>query len=231
MGKRLDIEPGQKFGRLTIIRETQRRAKKRYFLCRCDCGNERTVRLVAMRAGEVKSCGCLRNEQNRVANMSHGLWGTSLYWSWHSMKDRCLNPNCAVYKHYGARGIAVCDDWMGFEAFRDWALSNSYKEGLTIERIDVNGNYEPDNCTWIPMSEQSNNKRSSRIITFRDKTMNLKKWADHLGLRPSVLWGRLDRGWSVEKAFTTPLQNRYSRGKTCLKSSASLPEVRETVTT
>jgi len=207
----LKINPGDRFGRLVIVREVERRKKKRYFLCRCDCGNERVVRLVAMRAGEVKSCGCLRDEQNRVAAIKHGCWGTGPYWCWHSMKDRCLNPNSAVYHHYGGRGITVCPEWMEFEPFYQWAIENGYRPGLTLDRIDNNGNYEPSNCRWVTRRQQMLNTRRNKRLTFNGETKTLKEWADDLRFEYHVLRNRIARGWSVRRAFTTPLQHQMSR--------------------
>ncbi len=210
MPKRIEVKLGEKFGKLTIIKEVQKRAGKRYFLCLCDCGNKREERLVALRAGKIKSCGCARNERNRISNLSHGLSGTSLYGSWHGMKQRCLNPNSKNYKYYGGRGITVCQEWIEFETFCQWAISHGYKNGLTIERIDPNGNYEPRNCSWIPKSEQSNNTCRSKRINFQSKTQTLRDWANELNMDYKMLQRRLAHGWSVEKTFTTPLQERYS---------------------
>lgn len=211
MGRRLKIKKGDRYGRYTIIHEVEQRSKKRYFLCRCDCGSEREVRLVALRAGEIKSCGCLRDEQNRVANLSHGGWGTRLYSIWHGMKQRCLNPEIDTYKHYGGRGIKICKDWMGFEKFRSWALSNGYEDDLTIERIDNNGNYEPSNCSWISQSEQMNNTRNTKLITYEGKTQNIMGWSKELGLNYRKIQRRIASGWSPDRAFTEPLN--YHRDK------------------
>lgn len=161
MPSRIDIQTGDRFGRFTIVREVERRAKKRYFLCKCDCGQTREVRFVALRAGAIVSCGCARDERNRTGPITHGLSGSGIYSSWHCMKQRCQNPKKAEYRFYGGRGITICDEWQTFEEFRDWALANGYQKGLTIERINVNGNYEPSNCTWIPKSQQSANTRRS----------------------------------------------------------------------
>ena len=208
--KRIEVQTGDRYGRLTVLRELPKRKKKRYFLCKCDCGNLREVRFVAMRARETKSCGCLRDERNCVSNLKHNMYGTRLYGSWHCMKQRCLNPNSSAYKHYGGRGIKVCKAWMEFILFRNWALSHGFKEGLTIERIDNNGNYESSNCTWIPQSKQSHNTRRNRFITYKGKTKILKDWAREIGMHQQVLSKRLDNGWSIEKALTTPIQEKYS---------------------
>lgn len=213
MGQKIEVHQGDRYGILTIIRELPKRVKKRYFLCKCDCGNLREVRFVGMRAGESKSCGCLRNERNRTANLSHGMAGSPLYSSWHCMKQRCLNKKRRHYEDYGGRGIKVCLEWMDFIPFRDWALAHGYKDGLTIERIDCNGNYESSNCTWIPQGEQSNNTRRNRRITYQGKTQILKDWAKELSLDYKMLCNRLRHGWSVEKAFNLSLQTKHSHKK------------------
>jgi hypothetical protein len=117
------------------------------------------------------------------------------------MKKRCLNPNNHAYKYYGGLGIKVCSDWLSFELFRDWALRSGYEDDLTIERREYNGNYEPSNCAWVPISEQNNNKSNSRMITYMDKTQTLRDWSRELGIKYTTLHGRLRRGWPVNKAF------------------------------
>lgn len=205
MSRRLKIHKGERYGRYTIIHEVEQRNKKRYFLCKCDCGNEREVRLVALRAGEIKSCGCLRDEQNRVANLRHGGWGTRLYNIWHGMKQRCLNPNDSNYIHYGGRGIGVCVEWLEFELFQEWALSNGYRDDLTIERTNVDGDYEPSNCSWISQSEQLMNTRRSRWITYNGRTKNLKEWSEKLNIDYKTLQRRLSSGWTFERAINEPI--------------------------
>lgn len=209
----LHITPGDRYGRLVVVAEAPKRRKMRHFLCRCDCGNTITTRLSALRNGKSKSCGCLRVEQNRTANLTHGLSHRPLYRTWHGMKQRCLNPNAVAYEHYGGRGITICDEWLEYEPFHRWALANGYRKGLSIERIDVDGNYEPSNCTWIARNRQTENTRRSRPVTFRGETKILKHWARDLGLPAKLLRNRLNRGWSVEKAFSTPLDVSRSHPK------------------
>ncbi len=211
--KRLEIKAGDRFGRLTIIRELSKYKQKRYFLCRCECGNTRRVRLVAMRAGEIKSCGCLRDEQNRVAGYKHGLHGSGPYWSWRDMKQRCFNLNNVSYKYYGGRGITICEEWLEYENFYAWAIENGHKSGLTIERINNNGNYEPKNCCWIPAQKQSENTRRSKYISYQGETKILKHWAKATGIRYSVLQARFANGWSTEKALNTPVRKQVARCK------------------
>ena len=205
MPKKLEIKSGDKFNRFTVIREVERRCQKRYFLCKCDCGTEKVVSLNNLRTGHSKSCGCFIADFNRSVRTKHGYCGSRLYEIWCGMKKRCLNPNNHAYKYYGGRGIKVSEDWIYFESFCDWALSNGYRDDLTLERLDFNGNYEPSNCSWIPLKEQNNNKKTSKIITYKGKTRSLKDWANHLGIYYQTLHGRLAAGWSVEKAFNTPV--------------------------
>jgi hypothetical protein len=122
------------------------------------------------------------------------------------MKTRCSNPNASRYSNYGGRGISVCDEWQEFINFKDWALSTGYKDNLTIDRIDVNGNYEPANCRWATRKEQANNKTTSHLITYKNETKTMSQWADVLGFELDTLKRRIYLGWSVEKAFTTSLR-------------------------
>lgn len=122
------------------------------------------------------------------------------------MKRRCLSVDDPSYFNYGGRGISVCDDWLNFKAFHKWAYENGFEEGLTLERIDVDGNYEPSNCKWIPKSMQSENTRKCKFITYQGETKILKHWAKELGMSYHALQHRLNRGWTVEEAFNTPIR-------------------------
>lgn len=207
MGKFIDLA-GQKFGRLTVLERAENKGKSVVWLCRCDCGQETKVTPNHLKSGHTKSCGCLHIEcavNQGHKNATHGMKGTRLYKIWGGIKTRCLNCNDAHYKDYLGRGITICDEWKNsFENFRDWAMSNGYREDLTIDRIDVNGNYEPSNCRWATQEEQQNNKRTNHLITFDGKTQNIKKWSIETGIRSSTIGERLKRGWSIEKALTTP---------------------------
>lgn len=140
--------------------------KHRRYLCLCDCGEETIVRLEYLRSGHTQSCGCHRVATSAMLNLRHGCArGERLYKTWAGMKQRCLNPNVKGFKYYGGRGIRVCEEWMEFEPFRDWALANGYRDDLTIERVDVNGDYKPSNCTWIPKSDQSKNRRCVGMVS------------------------------------------------------------------
>lgn len=136
-----------------------------------------------------------------------------LYGIWLSMKDRCENPKATPYKYYGAKGVKVCDEWSEYENFKSWSLENGYKQGLSIDRIDVNGNYCPDNCRWVTRKEQMNNTTRNRIICFNGKTQTLMQWSEETGIKYATLYNRLGwMGWSVEKALTTPPQKREKKG-------------------
>lgn len=135
---------------------------------------------------------------------THGQSKTKLYEIWCGIKGRCFCPSNTVFRYYGGRGITLCSEWMSFEAFRDWALSNGYHHGLTIERKNTNGNYEPNNCTWIPREGQSSNRNGNLSIAYNGKTTNLKEWSRILGIGYLKLYKRVVyRKWPIERAFTT----------------------------
>lgn len=139
----------------------------------------------------------------------HGGYGTRLYEIWRSLKKRCLNPKTEQYSNYGGRGITVCDEWRdSFQAFYDWAMANGYRDDLTLDRIDGNGNYEPSNCRWATWKEQQNNRRNNHFITYNGETKTLKQWSEQVGIDWDILYSRLKKGWSVEKALTTKARQR-----------------------
>lgn len=155
---------GNRYGRLTVLERVNNIGSQAAWLCKCDCGNTKIVRSRDLRNGIVKSCGCLRKELAKNRASKHYGSGTHLYAVWNMMRQRCNNPNNKDYKHYGNRGITVCSEWNDFPNFQSWALSNGYEEGLTIDRINNDGNYEPDNCRWIPIEEQQHNRRPRGVI-------------------------------------------------------------------
>lgn len=160
-------KPGDRFGRLELLRRvpSPNGGNKVAWECICDCGTLFITNASNLQSGATHSCGCFRKETTINRNTVHGSAGTPLYKKWRGMLDRCHNQNSTVFHHYGGRGVEVCTEWReSFEAFRDWALANGYEKGLTIERNDVDGNYEPDNCRWIPRSMQNRNKRNSLRI-------------------------------------------------------------------
>ena len=196
---------GQRFGYLTIIKKAGKsKNNKTLWLCKCDCGNEKICIGNDLITGRTKSCGCLRKKGSQ---RTHGFRYTRLYYIWQGIKKRCLNKNTPNYYIYGGRGIAICDEWKNdFKVFHDWAFANGYDENAkrgdcTIERIDVNGNYEPSNCRWATMKEQCRNTRSNNLITYNNETRCLMDWSYILNINYDTLLNRFKKGWTIEKAF------------------------------
>jgi len=210
-GRRLVVNPGDKYGRFTIINELPKMGGRRYFLCKCDCDNVKSVRLEALTSGNIVSCGCYNREISKKVNTKHGMYEKRLYRIWCGIKGRCFNPNNTAYHNYGGRGITICEEWLDFKNFYDWAIKNEYKDNLTIERIDVNGNYGPSNCTWATMTEQKQNTRKAKRIEFNGQAKTLRQWAKHYGIHSSTLCRRLKDGWDLEKALTAPAYSLHRR--------------------
>jgi len=200
-GHRLQILAGTRYGRLVVVREAEKAGHARQLLCRCDCGTLKAIRLHDLRSRAIRSCGCLLSEASRKRALRHGGAGSRLYAIWCHMRYRCANPKNPNYRHYGGRGIRVCDEWGDFAVFRDWASANGYRDDLTIERIDNGGGYRPSNCRWATRGEQTNNTRRILRVRFSGETKTLKQWSRVLGIKYTTLYGRLLAGWPMEKAF------------------------------
>ena len=156
----------------------------------------------------------MRNASGEAApNYRHGLCGTRQYRIWALMKNRCTNPNSPEYHRYGGRGIGVCDEWLqNVKAFYDWAMANGYQDDLTIDRIDNDGNYCPDNCRWVDMRTQCNNRSTNTFITHDGQNLTIAEWARRTGVPPEELRDRLyRRGWECEKALSTPVKQKKRR--------------------
>jgi len=203
MGKFIDLT-GKVFGRLTVIRRSENSTiGKVKWLCKCLCGNEKSVTSNHLQSGHTKSCGCFHTEQIKKATTRHGMRHSLIYSVWSSMVMRCTCEKDQGYKYYGARGITVCDKWLTFNGFYE-DMKIGYEKGLTLDRKDVNGNYEPLNCKWVTMKEQCNNRRDNHNLTYNGKTQTISQWADELGINQGTLYSRLNRGhWSIERALTT----------------------------
>lgn len=212
MSKLIDLT-GRKFGKLTVVErvENSRNGKARW-RCKCDCGNEKVAGSESLRNGSTSSCGCKYFESNKGRNKTHGQTGTRLHKIWSSMKQRCNNPNARCFELYGGRGITVCDEWQNsFEAFRDWAIANDYADNLTIDRIDTNGNYCPDNCRWATYKMQENNRTNNHKVTYRGKEYTLSKLAEELHISSATLAWRLNHGWNENELNITPAFNNRIR--------------------
>lgn len=180
----------QQFGYLTAIHVDRNPNNKRIkWLCKCECGNTCVVASCDLTSGHTQSCGCKKYESH---NKTHGLKQTPLYGVWSSMKERCNVKSCSSYKYYGARGITVCDEWSNdFMAFHRWAMKNGYSDGLSIERIDVNGNYCPENCKWIPIKNQPWNRTDTVYATNNEGiTKPLAEWCNILNFPKKLAYGR-----------------------------------------
>lgn len=200
---------GQKFGRLTVISIAERKKGYGvYWLCKCECGNETITSTGHLKSGHTKSCGCLQKERAKEYNQKHCQTYTRMYYIWISMKGRCYNNNNNAYKNYGKRGIKICDEWLNnFEKFYEWSINNGYTDELTIDRIDVNGNYTPENCRWVDRITQANNTTRNKFLTYNNETKTLAQWCNILNLNYHTIKRRLNKyHWSVEKALSTPIR-------------------------
>lgn len=213
-GKFKDLT-GMQFGYWTVIERTDNSddGSSRWICC-CRCGNIKTVLGKFLTSGRVKSCGCYNIEKAKQQFFRHGYSHTNLHNKWLKMKERCYNKNTKCYKNYGGRGIKVCNEWLNdFTEFYNWSINNGYKEGLTIDRIDVNKNYEPSNCRFVTQKEQQNNRRNNVYITYKDETKTLSQWADYYDIPYKVLWKRIKLGWKFEKAISTSIGGKNERRK------------------
>lgn len=213
---KINISVGARYGRLVVVGPETRRLGERAMPCLCDCGKESVIRISSLNSGVTQSCGCYRMEMSRAANsLKKGIprkpkkqERAPEYGSWSMMIQRCKNPNHDAYPNYGGRGISVCDRWTLFENFL--ADMGSRPDGMTIERDDVNGNYEPGNCRWATRAEQNRNRRDSNPIEFRGKSQLLSEWARELGISKITLRKRIYvLGWSIERSFTQPVREKF----------------------
>lgn len=213
MPERIDIT-GNQYGRLTVIGFSHSKSRRSYWKCRCTCGKEKVIYGGSLKNGDTLSCGCLGKEHRTQSITKHGMTKTKLYRVWSNMLSRCYIESSSRYYRYGARGITVCDEWRNsFEAFYSWAMANGYTENLTIDRKDVNGNYEPDNCRWATRKEQMNNYSGNRHLEYNGMVKTVAEWAEVTGLNVGTIRSRLKNGWSAERALTEKPyigRNQYS---------------------
>ncbi len=189
---------GRRYGRLVAIRWVSARPTR--WLCRCDCGTEKVICSELLAVGNTNSCGCLRTELLRSRHTTHGLTKTKTYRIWSAMKRRCSNPNCKDYQRYGARGIKVCDRWARFEKFlEDMGMR---PDGLSLDRIDNHGDYEPANCRWATVSEQNWNRNQDAVAWAFGIRMHISDWAVNCGIKEKAILRALGNGATLEDAIT-----------------------------
>ena len=203
MGKRVTVVRGSRFGRWTVLSETDNDGIRRMICCRCDCGAERTVWLHGLRFGTSKSCGCLQREVVTVRNTTHGKSGTRTYQAWKNMRQRCTNTQRPDYRYYGGQGITVCKRWSLYKNFL--MDMGPVPIGKVIDRIDNNKGYKPGNCRWVSWLESGRNKKRQTYITAGGKRLPLWQWSKLSGLTSATIVKRLKRGWSEENAVMVPL--------------------------
>lgn len=189
---------GNKYNKLTCLRKDELK-DKRYYIFKCDCGNEKSIICYNVIGGYSTSCGCVKLKGN---NTKHGGKGTRLYNIWKSMRERCNNPNTINHSIYFDKGITVCSEWDNFSLFREWAFKNGYSDKLTIDRINGEVGYSPKNCRWATYLEQNNNTRNVKPITFNGKTQSYSMWERELGLSRGLISSRIKKGYPVEKALS-----------------------------
>lgn len=212
MSQQEKVRVGTRFERLVVVSEAYfkpygKYPPRRICPCRCDCGAELEVWANGLLSGNTKSCGCLHKERTIAAVTTHGEKHSKLYNVWCGMKDRCGNPKNKRYSRYGGRGITICGQWISdFAEFRGWANAHGYREDLTIERLNVDGNYEPGNCTWIPMTDQAKNRTSRHDVSAFGETKSLQDWLGdpRCAVVRLTLHSRLKAGWNPEIAITKP---------------------------
>lgn len=196
---------GMVVGRITIGALKEVKNQKTYWTAICVCGNTYTIASTDM--WKLKGYGC--KDCAKISHQSHGLSRSRIYRIWVGMKQRCLGGH-HTYKNYGGRGISICEQWLDFEIFNKWAMENGYTSSLTIERNDVNGNYEPSNCRWATMKEQNDNKRTSHFLEINGVLKTLSQWSKEYNISPNTVTFRLNKGYTPLQALSEPPSRSHS---------------------
>lgn len=203
---------GRVYGRLTIIKRvpTPKHLRVTHWECKCECGNLIVTSRPNLITGHTTSCGCYAREliSGNKYRETHNESTTRLYYVWQNMKQRCYDESLENYKDYGGRGIKICDEWMEYANFANWAKANGYKNNLSIDRIDVNGDYKPTNCRWVTMKQQNRNKTTTRYIELKGVKKSVGEWSEILNIPISTIINRLDRGCDAEEALNTNYRRR-----------------------
>lgn len=200
---------GQTFNYLTVLHYVGQKNGRTMWKCRCECGNEVIVGSASLKSGNTKACGC-HQKDGWGTNKTHGMTKTRIYRIWRGILNRCYYHSNKYYCNYGGRGIGVCDEWKNdFQAFYDWAMSNGYSNDLTIDRIDNDKNYCPENCQWVTRTIQMNNTRNNHLIEYKGDIKTIAEWAREMNLPYGIIRSRIcTYGWGVDKALETPVQKR-----------------------
>lgn len=212
---------GERFGRLIIVEEKEPKLYKprtyaRIFLCKCDCGNMVVASYTNLKAGNVRSCGCLKKDCGKgiLSNESQNQDKLRLHMIWKSMKNRCSANSGKHYKNYKLRSISVCEEWKNdFNTFYEWAINNGYYPTLSIDRIDGTKGYSPDNCRWATAKMQANNIRTNVIITYNGESHTIPEWSQITNIPSYVIRNRRNYGWNVERILTTPVIKKTKTSK------------------
>lgn len=199
------ITDAERYGRLVIVRfskkiKNKQGNNKKYWLCKCDCGNTVEVMQDYIRSGQKRSCGCLQRDVLINRSIKHGMSSKKIYMIWRGMLNRCNNKNQKYYHRYGGRGISVCERWHNFDKF--YADMGERPKGKSLDRIDNDGDYCPDNCRWVSQRTQTRNTSKNIVIEFNGEKRCLADWSERLGIKYGTLWSRLNRGWDVCEALT-----------------------------
>ena len=195
----------ERYGRLLVLHEDP--VVKCKWICQCDCGTVKSIAVSSLRSGRSKSCGCYCSDVLVKIRTTHGQSKTKIYNIWVSMLSRCRNKNFPLYKNYGGRGIKVCERWLIFENFL--ADMGDKPDGMTIDRINNDGNYEPSNCRWATWIDQANNKRTTRFVVYNGMKLSLAQWARKLNINSDTLKDRLDSNWPIREAFFKPVKRLF----------------------
>lgn len=209
--KVIDIT-NKRFNYLTAIKFSHRIKNHSYWIFRCDCGREIVIEKSRVVGGRNKSCGCKKNELCKLAKLTHGDSRFSeyrnLFFVWCGIKQRCFYKNHICYKNYGGRGITMCDEWLNdYSIFKKWSLNNNYKYGLKIDRINNNGNYEPNNCRWVSNKENCRNTRKNKTIFYNNEHHCISEWCEIYNISASLFYNRKKLGWDLDKIFNTKKRN------------------------
>lgn len=193
---------GQKFGRLTAIKEIGKIKGVIKWLCQCECGTLKELRVAVLRNGTVRSCGCLNKDKVIERNTTHNMTYHTLFNVWKGMIDRCTNPKCSSYKRYGKIGISVCDRWAGDKGIHNFVKDMGERpEGTSLDRIDNTQGYSPENCRWAFPKQQSNNRKDNIFIEYQGKSKTISQWANDNNILYSTFYTRLSRGWKIEEVI------------------------------